>query len=455
MSTSPLRLLGLLAGALLTAGPADAGMMLRASAWPASGPIDVFARVVAEDGLVLGLAAADFAVTIDGESVNAFTLAAPPGRDATQRLSLVLVVTDPTDVGTLISQLAVGDYASIVTFREDRLARYAPIDVQPFTRIDGGTGSEILYSFLGDVYRRDPEDMRPEILDLGAALRLAVDQFESAGETLPAGPRAIVLIKPNRAFAQFREQGKIVHSANALGLPIFTVYSGDSGRVETLRYGSIAATTGGFGLPAYESFQRSEIFELDLSMLRDIYRLSLPADIVTDCDAHTVAITVRGETESVDLTRCDTTPDDLTFATKDDVELGATVESDPVIVTGIEGPAPVAVEGGEVSVGCSTYTPGPVTVLPYESLCVRHVSGEFHDDPVYTTVVIGGVPALFSSTTKSLPPASDDDAGGGTGAASGGGGPADLAELLLLLGLLFTQAGVRRECRRTASGRIA
>lgn len=441
MNFSPIRLLGLLAGALLSAGPADAGMLLRASAWPASGPIAVFARVVAEDGSVPVLTAGDFKVTVDGEPVDSFTLAAPPGQDAAQRLSLVLVVIDSTEVGTLIDRLAVGDHVSIVTFRADRHARYAPIDVQPFTRIDGGTGNQILHSFLGDVYHRDPEDTRPEILDLGAALRRAIDQFESPGVALPAGPRAIVLIKPNFAFAQFQEQGEVVRSANASGLPIFTVYSGDAGPIESLRYASIASATGGFGLPVNALFQRSEIFDLDVSMLKDTYRLSLPADVVDDCNVHTLDITVGGETKHIELTRCDTTPDDLIFAAREDVEPGTTVVSDPVIVTGIEGPAAVAVEGGEVSVGCSAYTAGPATIQPNDSLCVRHTSGAFHDDPVYTTVVVGGVPGVFESTTRSLQPSNDDDAGGGSGGASGGGGgggPAGLAELMCLVGLLLT-----------------
>ncbi len=414
--------------------PANADIDLRVQSRPVAGPIEAFARITDGHTPLVGLTPADFAVTLDGQALAAFTLALPPSQEPTQKISVVFVVTDPTGVGAFISQMAVGDYASIVTFRVDLSARYAPIDVQPFTQIDGGTGNAILGSFLEGVYRRDPEDTRPEIIDLAAALNRAIDQVASPGLELPDGPKAIVVVKPNLVFYQLRQQSDVVAYANSMGLPIFTIFTTRFGPVEPLRYSSIAEATGGSGFAVSDVAESSQALRNFGALLKDAYRLQIPASAVTDCNAHVLEIAVRGQTESVTFARCDATPDDPHFADKDDVALGKLVVSDAVTITGIDGAAAVNVFDGEVSIGCnSSFTSDPTLALPNESVCVRHTSGQFHDEPTYTSLVVGGVPSYFFSTTESSPP--DDDGGGG----GGGGGPAGFAELLLLLGLLVAQ----------------
>lgn len=131
MQITRLRTPGLLAIVQLAAASSFADIDLRVEAWPKTEPVDVSVRVSDGGDAIDGLTAGDFAVTLDGQALDDYTLALPPSQDPTQRISDVLVVSDPTGVEDFLRHLAVGDHASIVTFRDDREARYAPVDVQP------------------------------------------------------------------------------------------------------------------------------------------------------------------------------------------------------------------------------------------------------------------------------------------------------------------------------------
>jgi hypothetical protein len=431
-----------LAAAQLAAAAAYADLDLRVQPWPVTGPIDAYARVTTEGGETMaGLTADDFAVTLDGQAVDDFAFGLPPDQDPAQRVSWVLVVTDPTGVQAFLSQLALGDYVSIVTFRDDRMARFAPIDVQPFTQIDAGTGTDILGAFLQDVYRRDPEDTRPATRDLSLAFQRAREQFEAPGSTLPDGPKAIVLVKAAFPYS-IVQQSDVVASANSTGLPIFTIYADKNSALTSARFASVAEVTGGIGFPVSDAPETSQALVTLRRLLNESYRLRIQALAAADCNPHLLEISVQGQTESIAFTPCDTTPDDPDLGNKTEVPLATLVVSDPVTITGIEGAVPVQVFDGEFSIGCGpAFTSEPGLVLPGERICVRHMSGQFHNEPVYSSIVVGGVASVFGSTAESppsqpppLPPTGGGSDGGADGGANGGGGSIGLLELLLALG---------------------
>jgi hypothetical protein len=364
-------------------------------------------------------------------------------------LAVVLVVTDPTGVRKFLSELAMGDLVSIVTFRDDGAARFAQIDVQPFTQIDGNANSDILNGFLENVYRRDPEDTRPAFRNLSAALQLAIDQFAAPGMELHDGPRAIVMVKADAYVLE--RQSDVVASANAIGVPIFTIYAGRSASVARTRFDSIASATGGVSIYAADPQQTAYAFANVRTLLREAYRLRIPAPVTIDCDPHRVEVTARGEGNVTRFVPCDTTPDDPHFPAKSEVPLGSLVISDPAAITGIEGPAVVGVENGEYSIGCGEpFTTEPGRVLPHERICVRHRSAQFHNEPAYSILVVGGVPALFESTAASpLPSPPPPPPAPPGGDASGGGGSTGLLELLCALGLLGL---ARQRCRTYSPG---
>lgn len=96
----------------------------------------------------------------------------------------------------------------------------------------------------------------------------------------------------------------------------------------------------------------------------------------------------------------DQEPDPFSFADQTDVPLSTLIVSAPVTITGIEGPVPVSVAGGEYSLNCTaTYTSAPGTVSNGGTICVRHTSGNLGSQTVETTLTVGGVSDTFSSTT--------------------------------------------------------
>jgi hypothetical protein len=138
----------------------------------------------------------------------------------------------------------------------------------------------------------------------------------------------------------------------------------------------------------------------------------------------------------------DTTPDAFGFVDRTGVGLSTVITSAPVVIGGIDAPAPVSVTGGEYSVGCSaSYTAAAGTVSNGQSICVRHTSSAANSATVNTTLTVGGVSDTFTSTTEA---ASSGGGGGG-----GGGGAVDL----FLLGLLGTLPFWRRGEDRHRPGR--
>jgi hypothetical protein len=96
----------------------------------------------------------------------------------------------------------------------------------------------------------------------------------------------------------------------------------------------------------------------------------------------------------------DTTPASFSFDDVVDVQLGAEVVSDEVTITGINAPAPVSVDGGEYSIGCTgTFTSTAGTIDDGETVCVRHTAANSPNAVTDTTLTVGGVSDTFSSRT--------------------------------------------------------
>ena len=169
------------------------------------------------------------------------------------------------------------------------------------------------------------------------------------------------------------------------------------------------------------------------SLLNDGYQLTIPQTAVTDCNPHMLEVTVQGQTQSAAFNRCDTTPEPFEFEAADNVPGGSVVVSNAAVITGIEGPVDVTVTGGEYSIGCNgTFISTPGIAQPDDEVCVRHTATGGAGAINETLLIAGGVGAFFISTVANSPPPPppppDND---------GGGGLTRVAEVLMLLGLLF------------------
>ncbi|GAB4192025.1 MAG: hypothetical protein Tsb002_21410 [Wenzhouxiangellaceae bacterium] len=99
----------------------------------------------------------------------------------------------------------------------------------------------------------------------------------------------------------------------------------------------------------------------------------------------------------------DSEPNQFLFTDQTDVPLDALIESDLIIVGGINTSAPIAVVNGEFSINNGPYTSAAgQTVVSGNSVRVRHQSAATFSTTIETTLTIGGISDVFSSTT--LPP---------------------------------------------------
>lgn len=96
-------------------------------------------------------------------------------------------------------------------------------------------------------------------------------------------------------------------------------------------------------------------------------------------------------------------PNVFALTDRSDVPLNSTQTSDAVSISGLVGPAPILVVGGQYAVGCAdgAYTTEPGTVETGDTVCVRHVSSNAFSTGVDTTLEINGISDVFSTTTVS------------------------------------------------------
>jgi hypothetical protein len=101
----------------------------------------------------------------------------------------------------------------------------------------------------------------------------------------------------------------------------------------------------------------------------------------------------------------DTTPDSFAFAQQDNVPVSTVRVSNAITPGGYDTATQISVSSGEYSIGCTqTFTAASGTLLPGESVCVRHTSSNQPGGTVTTVLTIGGVSGNFRSTTGATTP---------------------------------------------------
>lgn len=396
-----------LAALMLASGgvalPASAAVELRVEAQPIADPIQVYASVTdAGNGSpVTGLASPDFAVTLDGVALSTTGFAQPPSQDPNRRLSVLFVmdysrsVQDvfktqlETVVITFINNMTVGDRAAVIKFN-DTLGVGV---IQPFTQLDGGANTQALRDAVTSAYAGQGSPVIDAIND-GIA--------EFAAATLPVGPKAIIVVTDGGDNSSVIGQSDVVAAASANDIRIFTVGVGNvagAGGLDLLN--NLADQSGGQYLPAPDDAAIAAAYATLSGLLANEYRLTLPANAVTDCDVHTISVTVAGQTGTTTFSRCDTTPNNFTFFSRI-VDRSVVAVSNTVTIGGIDTAAPVTVTGGEYSIGCtSTFTTAAGTIDAGDTVCVRHTSPSTYATATSTTLSIGGVSSTFRTTTVS------------------------------------------------------
>lgn len=95
----------------------------------------------------------------------------------------------------------------------------------------------------------------------------------------------------------------------------------------------------------------------------------------------------------------DITPDAFAFAPVVDAVPGSTSISAAVTITGIDVPAPVAVAGGEYSIGGGAFTDRAGEIRNGDSVRIRVATSSLYAATSAATLSIGGIDAVFAATT--------------------------------------------------------
>jgi hypothetical protein len=426
------------------AAPASAEVDIRMLSRPLGEPITAFVNVT--DGFfpVGELEFFELSATIDGTANNGFAFTTAPMFDPAQRISVVFAIDYSADVqglsgdaiqagiSTFISQMTPGDYAAIVKFNDTNGATL----VQPFTEIDGGSGSSLLLTALADDYEGDGTNLLE-------ALGESANEFTAKAGLLPPGAKAVIVVSAGDDDFSGAGLSELYDTFNAGGIAVFTVSAGDiSGdAAATALMTALAGQTGGRYIAAPDDAGIETAYITARWDLWGSYVLTWPADTVTDCNAHTLQLLATGfgafQVGNVEFTHCDDTPADFQFVDQTGVEPGVVVVSNTVTITGIDQETGISVSGGEYSIGCgATFTAAPGTISVDDEVCVRHTAAAgFQQAAGPTVLVVGGVSSSFTSTTRAAAPPPPPPGGGG----GGGGGAAGLLELLLALGGLLAR----------------
>lgn len=131
---------------------------------------------------------------------------------------------------------------------------------------------------------------------------------------------------------------------------------------------------------------------------------------VTGADTELVALRLLG----TPIVEPDLTPDPFSFDPQTNVETQKLIFSNPVTITGIEGPVPISISGGTgeaggvgYGIGCgdiSTYTSEPGLINPNETVCIALATPATSLTDVTATLKVGLVTGDFTVTTGSGTP---------------------------------------------------
>ncbi|WP_295686422.1 lamin tail domain-containing protein [uncultured Nevskia sp.] len=116
----------------------------------------------------------------------------------------------------------------------------------------------------------------------------------------------------------------------------------------------------------------------------------------------TATLTIGGVSGSFNVTTrtADGTPGAFNFAPVTDAEPGATVTSDSITVSGLEGPAAISVTGGLYSINNGAFTATPGTVDNGNTVRLRLTASAQFSTPVAATLSIGTQQGAFTVTTR-------------------------------------------------------
>jgi hypothetical protein len=398
-----LRRLVILTALAAACGPAVAGIALRVEAWPINKPLDAYVLVTDASGPVVGLTAEDFTVTLDGVELNEFGFKRPPSQDPTQHVSVVVVADGTYPPGerweSLIDELAIGDRVSVVKYWNDvERVRLGGLEVLPFTRLDGASGSDAVIDFLNAWSSNGFGGTATFQYD---GIVQALQQFRSPPAPLPRGPKAILTL--GGGGSRQISLSDVVALANEASIPIFNTRNSEWRPYWSVvaRTRALAEKTGGidFELQGNEPVRRA--IARMARWLRHGYRVVLPRGIITDCTPRKLQISVQGKPVSTRVVRCDTTPEPFDLPDVDNVAVDTQVVSEAAVVNGTEAAASVRVFFGEYSVGCgSTFTDAPGWIQPGKRICVRHTTAPEQGVEAATILVVGGESSAFVSTTQ-------------------------------------------------------
>ena len=284
------------------AGTASAAIDLRVESRPISDPIQAYVTVTNANGTpVGGLTAGSFTLTLDGTPlpIQPSDFSLPPSANPAKNVSIVFAMDyswsttgDPrtameSAVVDFINSMNPGDYAAIVKFNKTNPAK-ASI-VQPFTLIDGAAGTGMLVNAAMLPYPGSSTNVYD-------AINVALDHFVSppAGVTLPPGPKAVVVISDGRDNASINTGDAVIAKASSLGIPLFTIAVGTPGSTGSNVMNALAARTGGNFISAPTLTEVTNAYVTISNRLDNGYLLSFLSSI-TDCNQHTLSVTVAGQ----------------------------------------------------------------------------------------------------------------------------------------------------------------
>ena len=166
----------------------------------------------------------------------------------------------------------------------------------------------------------------------------------------------------------------------------------------------LGSETGGQYFPTSTHQDITDAYASISILLSHEYLITIPGGGISNCDEHTLEVTVTGHAPvSVLFTRrtCDTEPNPFAFDAQTNVARSTNVTSNTVTISGIEAAAHVSVIGGRYSIGCNgTFTASPGTITDGQTICVRQDTSDLPSTTKVTTLTIGSIAGTFSTTTR-------------------------------------------------------
>jgi murein DD-endopeptidase MepM/ murein hydrolase activator NlpD len=144
----------------------------------------------------------------------------------------------------------------------------------------------------------------------------------------------------------------------------------------------------------YNALQRS-LQNGDKIQVRHLSSNKSKGSVTTSVKVGDVSVTFKSTTRIVDAT-----PDRFTFVTQSNLKLSTLIESNTVIITGINTLTPVAVTAGEYRINNGIYRSSEGMLQNGDKVQVRHLSSSLPGKSIITTLNINGIKGGFKTTTS-------------------------------------------------------